>query len=510
MIELFQRARGRSEPILAIGTPDPAATMREIAKVTGDAPRISWNVINGLRPLNKPAGEMSLGWAFGASGQNPKMAQAASVQPATALDICLHLKETSIVFFQGIDAFLKEPPTKQAIWNCRDQFKKDQRTLVLLGPSFAGMLPPSIANDIIVIDEALPDEHALEEILESQVKAIRESHATVKPLRKDQTEKAVAALKGLAAYPAEQAVAMSLDKTGLDLELLWHWKKQIVETTPGLLFDTEKFTFDDIGGLDRAKQFGRLMFDGNDSPSLVIRIEEIEKAFAGSGGDSGGGDSSGVTQDQLGVILTAMEDNGWSGMIAAGPPGCAKSFYSKALANTFGVPSLSQDIGAAKSKWVGESQQMIRQQLKVIKAIAGNRAFFVATSNNVENLPAALLRRFKAGIWVFELPDETEKKQIWDIQCKAYGVGGERPRDTGFCGADIRNVCEQAHKLKVSLTEAATYTICVSESKPEVIETFRAHATRRYLSASHPGRYVRPDQITAEPEAVAVGGRRFH
>ena len=39
---------------------------------------------------------------------------------------------------------------------------------------------------------------------------------------------------GLAAYPTEQVLAMSITKKGLDLERLWERKRQAVEQTPGL------------------------------------------------------------------------------------------------------------------------------------------------------------------------------------------------------------------------------------------------------------------------------------
>ena len=46
--------------------------------------------------------------------------------------------------------------------------------------------------------------------------------------------KAVDALIGLAAFPAEQALAISLVKRHLDTEDLWERKRQIIEQTPGL------------------------------------------------------------------------------------------------------------------------------------------------------------------------------------------------------------------------------------------------------------------------------------
>jgi hypothetical protein len=64
--------------------------------------------------------------------------------------------------------------------------------------------------------------------------------------------KAVDALVGLA-FPAEQVLAMSLSKKGLDVERLWERKRQAVEQTPGLTVWRGGETFDQIGGCDNIK-----------------------------------------------------------------------------------------------------------------------------------------------------------------------------------------------------------------------------------------------------------------
>ena len=58
---------------------------------------------------------------------------------------------------------------------------------------------------------------------------------------------------GLAAFPAEQALAMSLVKRELDTEDLWERKRQIIEQTPGLSVWRGGETFEDIGGVENVK-----------------------------------------------------------------------------------------------------------------------------------------------------------------------------------------------------------------------------------------------------------------
>jgi hypothetical protein len=65
--------------------------------------------------------------------------------------------------------------------------------------------------------------------------------------------KAVDALIGLAAFPAEQALAISLVKRQLNTEDLWERKRQIIEQTPGLSVWRGGETFEDIGGVENVK-----------------------------------------------------------------------------------------------------------------------------------------------------------------------------------------------------------------------------------------------------------------
>ena len=179
---------------------------------------------------------------------------------------------------------------------------------------------------------------------------------------------AVDALRGLAAFPAEQVAAMSLRKSGLDLDALWERKRRMIEQTPGLSVNRSGEGYDDLGGIENAKAFGRRILQGSVAPKAVVFIDEIEKAMAGAAGDS-----SGVSQDLLGTLLTYMQDHAATGVIAVGPPGSGKSAWAKATGNTGKVPTVVFDLGGMKGSLVGESEAHIRAALKVVSAIADNK-----------------------------------------------------------------------------------------------------------------------------------------
>jgi hypothetical protein len=246
---------------------------------------------------------------------------------------------------------------------------------VLLGLGI--VLPAEMATDIVQWTEPLPNDSQLLAIVSEQVESVHaEGQFAVKPTE-DQVKKAATALRGCSAFGAEQLAAMSLRKDGIDVDTLHTQARAIIEQTPGLTFERGKETFADIGGLDFAKEFGRRMFGGPKAPAVIVRVEELEKAMSGSKGDL-----SGTSGDALQVLLSSMEDNDWSGMLAYGCPGAGKSLFAKSLANTYGAKAISFDINSCKGSLVGQSEQQIRRAMDVIRTIGGAIVSIIRTIGN--------------------------------------------------------------------------------------------------------------------------------
>ena len=89
------------------------------------------------------------------------------------------------------------------------------------------------------------------------------------------------------------------------------------------------------------------------------------------------------------------------GTAVVGVSGCGKSLTAKAIATNWGVPLLRVDLGALKSKFVGESEGNLRKAFKVIEAIGRcvvwfdeiEKALQGATSGSSGHAPA----HFRAG-----------------------------------------------------------------------------------------------------------------
>lgn len=477
-LDTLKAARRVSAPIVALNTPDPEASMLAIAGVTNGAPLVEWDVIRGMTGRNN-AGTAA---ATAVTGEIDETKH----NPVAALAKAAELPAGAVLFIHLAGRWLTEAPVVQALWNLRDKFKRNRRTCVLLSRQIG--IPLELQDDVIVIDEPLPGEHQLAGIVQQQHK-----NADLVAQTEDMEHATVMAIRGLSAFAAEQVTAMCLRKSGVDLDALWERKRQQIEQTPGLKVYRDGGTFRDIGGCDVVKDFLTRIMHGSAAPHAIVFIDEIEKAMGGRG------DTSGVSQDQLGAILSYMQDNSCAGMIFIGPPGAAKSAVAKAAGTEGGVPTIQLDLGAAKGSLVGQSEQQLRAALKVITAVSNGRSLWIATCNSIGELPPELRRRFTLGTFFFDLPTSHERDAIWAIWSEQYGIEAhrmtQRPADDGWTGAEIKQCCDIAWRLGCSLEEASAFVVPVSRSAADSIKRLREQADGRFLSASRPGVYrVNQDQ----------------
>jgi SpoVK/Ycf46/Vps4 family AAA+-type ATPase len=142
-----------------------------------------------------------------------------------------------------------------------------------------------------------------------------------------------------------------------------------------------------------------------------------------------------------------------------------------------------------KSGIVGSSGERLRMALSVIDAVSGGRSLWLATCNSIGTLPPELRRRFTLGTFFFDLPSPEERAAIWQIYTAKYQIGGPRPQDDNWTGAEIKECCRKAYRLRMSLVESAAYIVPVARSASEQIENLRQQSSGKYLSASHPGVY---------------------
>lgn len=502
-LKQFKAARRSGCSLVAIGSPDVSASIKRLLAANAsiaalaEAPAFEWDAINGLRPLN------AQGKAAYADMLGNKAPEATTRATSMLAEVAPKLPPDGLLFLHNVHRYLQASGPEgaaflQAVWNLRDPYKANSRMLVLFGPAIT--LPAELQQDALVLDEPLPDAAELEEIV---ARVLSDNEV---PALGDKMPEAVAALRGLAAFPAEQAVAMASNSKGLAIPEVWRRKEQFIGQTPGLSVWQGGVTFDDVGGCEQIKRIIRLHAEGRQPFDAVLWWDEVEKMF--SGASEGGRDTSGVSEGMMGPLLTKMQEwieQGAVGMLLVGGPGVAKSMVAKAAGATFGKPTIAVDAGAAKNSLVGESERQMRQMLKVVDAVTAGRVLILMTCNKQIELKPELKRRLTGGIFYFDLPDEAEQEVIWQKKLARYGLDpkSKRPNYAGWTGAEIQTACSLAWELNLPLTETAQFIVPVARSAAEQIESLRQQADRKFLSASYPGVYMR--NMT---QAIAQEGKR--
>lgn len=288
LIDKVKAARNASVPLVAITTPDPAAVMqtfREGLGANGDGktslPMFKWDAVQGIRPVNTAGAQAlaTLGMSEADLSRDTTLLSDALVfaarLPGESESDAGGKIRGSILFILNAHRFL-DPGVQgsavaaQAVWNLRDMFKQNRRTLVLLAPQIK--LPQELQQDVVIFDDPLPNDEALGEIVQQQVE-----NAGLPPLDDAVKPLAVDAVRGLAAFTAEQTTAMSVDFDArtVNLEELWERKRVAVEQTPGLKVSRSRETLDMAGGLATIRKFGLAVLTGNARPRVVVHWDEI-------------------------------------------------------------------------------------------------------------------------------------------------------------------------------------------------------------------------------------------
>ncbi|MBM4063702.1 MAG: AAA family ATPase [Planctomycetes bacterium] len=297
--------------------------------------------------------------------------------------------------------------------------------IVVLSPS--GEVPPELSGHATVVEWPLPDRAEVATLLDDVLRALPENvRADAAP--NGTRDAAIDAAVGLTAEEAANCYARSLvTSRKIDPVLVAQEKRRVIARERVLTWtDPDPRGLDAVGGLDVLKDWLRAR-------------------------------RAGFTAKAREYGLPAPK-----GMLLVGVPGCGKSLTAKAVAAAWQMPLLRLDMGALRSKYVGDSEANIRKALAVAeavspcvlwldeieKALAGSTGqqgdggvsadalgavlswmqeragsvFVVATANDVRALPPELLRkgRFDEVFWV-DLPTQLERAAIARAAVKERG-----------------------------------------------------------------------------------------
>ena len=203
-------------------------------------------------------------------------------------------------------------------------------------------------------------------------------------------------------------------------------------------------------------------------------------------------------------LLTASGLPPHVGILLYGPPGTGKTLLAKALANECGVNFISVDGPEIFTKWLGESEEGVRQIFRIARQVAPTVIFFdqleaiapvrgshagsmttdrvvsqllaeldgveqlsrvivLGATNRIDLIDPSILRPGRFGVHIaVGLPDTDERKQILEVCLRTRGAddtGGTAsivdaiaPLTDGYSGATLKQLCDDAKRTAIKRT----------------------------------------------------------
>lgn len=459
--------------------------------------------------------------ATGISDASGKLVDGGRADPQEAIKWVRERRERYVLVMRDLHKWF-DPMVLRALRSVARDLQSappnEARAIVILTPS--GEVPPELAG-ATVLEYPLPDRGDVARILDDVVSALPiDMRASAVPA--DIRDLAIDAAVGLSAEEIANCYAKSLvTSKRIDPSLVSGEKRRVIARERVLTWhDPDPRGLDAVGGLDVLKTW----------------LKSRRSAFSTAAKEFG---------------LDAPK-----GAMLVGVPGCGKSLVAKSVAAAWQMPLLRLDMGALRSKFVGDSEANIRKALRVAEAVspcilwadelekslagAGGPAgdggvaadalgtllswmqeregsvFVIATANDVRGLPPELLRkgRFDEMFWV-DLPTRVEREQIAATSLlqrrrdpRSVDLAAVSRFTEGFTGAEIAALVPDAlfaafedgarDITTEDLRVAADTVVPLAKTASERITSLREWARSRARYASTPENVATGDTRTLD------------
>lgn len=319
----------------------------------------------------------------------------------------------------------KDPQVKRKLRNLAQRLVYTAASLIIVTP--ARDLPVELRDEAVVIDLPLPDAVALRTSMDGLIEQTKVNTNLPGAGRERLAQAAIGLTLSQARRAFSKAIVRDQVLDEQDIASVHEEKKAVIRQNQALEFYSADETPADVGGLE----------------VLVRWLELRERAF--------------------GEAAAAYGLPSPKGIALIGIPGTGKSLTAKMIGGMWNLPLLRLDVGALFGSLVGESEERVREALRLAETVApcvlwidelekslssgGNDGgtsqrvfgsiltwmqektkpvFIVATANDVSALPPEVLRRGRFDeIFFLDLPTEAERQEILKVHFR------KRRRDPG-------------------------------------------------------------------------------
>lgn len=317
-------------------------------------------------------------------------------------------------------------------------------------------IPAELEDLITVFDIPLPTVAEIKQIMADFVKDLDIN------VSQDVMGEIALSFKGLNEFQIKQILNLAYQDGGCldfdDKQLILRQKEQFIKKAGLLEMVTVNESIEDIGGLENLKEW----------------LQKKERIF-----------------NQLDKAIKFGVDIP-KGIMIVGMPGCGKSLAAKATAKLFEIPLVRLDVGRLLGKYIGESEENMRNALKLSEAISPcvlwideiekafsgvggsgggsdvttrlfgqfltwmqekeNTVFIVATANDISKIPPEFLRKGRFDeLFFVDFPNDEERRKIIEIHLKKRNKWNKDldiiklvKQTEGYNGADLEAIVKDA------------------------------------------------------------------
>lgn len=482
--------------IISVHSTDEAVEFQAMLDVARHMDRTvqDWTLTSGVRVFSPDVKEPA--------------AVSGTAKPEHALQYFLRQKRPAIHCLRGAAPFTSQAMFRRLIRDFSDHADPTRECLLLMDEE---SLHPRTQRLAVPWRPGLPDKTELQDLVSKTFQRVRTDISrsrSVSELEKPEMEQLVLNLRGLTRSEAERVIeSVILDdrkRASTDLQRVIDAKRRLLESSGALESMTIDFDIDEVGGLRGLKRWLAQRRDGFSDDAREYGIDPPR------------------------------------GVLMLGVPGCGKSLCAKAVAADWGMPLLRLDPGVLYQKFVGESENQLRQAIQQAEAMAPivlwideiekafasaststadgglsqrmfgtllswmqdhrEPIFMVATANDISALPPELLRKGRFDeVFFIDLPGVDARRQIFGIHLKRKHRDASRFRldeladaSKDLTGSEIEQAIASGlfHAFSENrevdtddIIKAITETVPLSALMVEKIEVLRNWAANRCVPA---------------------------